>query len=93
MYGAVGVISRLTVHMACTLSGGVVGMCLGGTVGGEICVGIISRRGAWHIGGFTGGILAGMMVGGALGLQLLVTTVSSLSSSSERMRNGLLLHV
>ncbi len=57
---------------------------LGGTVG---------WRGAWCIGGFTGGILAGVMVGGALGLQLLATTVSSLSSSSERIWNGLLLHL
>jgi hypothetical protein len=62
LYGAVGVMAALTVWVACTLSGGVVGRCLGGTVGGGIGVGIISRRGAWHIGEFTGGILAGMKV-------------------------------
>jgi hypothetical protein len=37
--------------------------------------------------------MAGMMVGGALGLQLLATTVSSSLSSSERMWDGLLLRV
>ncbi len=43
--------------------------------------------------GFTGRILAGMTVVWAPGLQLLGTTVPSLSSLSERMWNGLLLHV
>ncbi len=80
LYGAAGVMAGLTVWVACTLSGGVVGRCLSGTVGGGIGVGIISWSGAWRIGGFTGEILAGMMIGGALGLQLLATTVSSLLS-------------
>ncbi len=83
----------INVWVACTLSGGVVGRHLGGTVGGEIGVGIVSWHGAWRVGGFTGGILDGMMVGGALGLQFLATTVSSLSSSFERIWNGLLLHI
>jgi hypothetical protein len=61
--------------MVCTLSGGVVGRCLGGTVEEGIGDGIVSQRCAWRIGGFTGGILDGMIVGGALGLQLLATTV------------------
>jgi hypothetical protein len=83
----------LTVRVACTLSGGVVGRCLGGTVGGRIGVGIASWRGAWCVGRFTGGILAGMMVEGALGLQLLVTTVSSLPLLLEMMWNGLSLRI
>jgi hypothetical protein len=45
LYGASGVMARLTVLVACTLSGGVVSWCLGGTVGGGIGVGIVSRRG------------------------------------------------
>ncbi len=69
------------------------GRRLSGTVGGGISVVIVSRHGAWWVGGFTGGILAGMMVGGALGLQLLATTMSSLSSLSEKMWSRLLLHV
>ena len=71
--------------MACTLGGGVVGRRLGGTVGGGISAGLVSRSGFWCICEFTGGTLDGEMVGGALGLQLLVITVSSLSSSSVRM--------
>jgi hypothetical protein len=71
----------------------VVGWCPGGTVGGGNGVVIISRRGAWRIGGFNGGILDGMMVGGARGLQLLGTTVSSLSSFLDRIWNGLLLRI
>jgi hypothetical protein len=90
LYGTAGVMVGLTVQVACTLSGGVVGRCHGGTVGGGIGVGILSWRSAWRIGGFTGGILAGMMVGGALGLQFLATTVSSLLSLSERMGRLLL---
>ena len=77
--------------VACTLGGGVVGRRFGWTVGGGIVGGLTSQRGNWCVGGFTGGILDGRMVGGALGLQLLATTVSSLSSLSERMWYGLLL--
>ena len=75
----------ITACVACTLSGGVVGRCLGWTVDGGIGGGLASWRGAWRVGGFTSGILDGRMVGGALGLQLLATTVSSLSPSLERM--------
>ncbi len=62
-----------------------VGRHLGETEGGEIGGGLVCQRNAWHVGGFTGGTLDGEMVGGALGLQLLVTTVSSLLSLSVRM--------
>jgi hypothetical protein len=91
--GAVGVMTGLTVWVACTLCGGVVSRCLSETVGGGISVRIVSWHDAWRIVRFTGRILAGMMVGGALGLQLLATTVSSSLSSLERMLNGLLLRV
>jgi hypothetical protein len=71
--------------VACTLGGGVVGRRVGGTEGGEIGGGLVSRCGAWRVGGFTGGTLDGETVRGALGLQLLVVTESSLLSSSVRM--------
>jgi hypothetical protein len=83
----------INVWVACTLSGEVLGRCLCGTVGGEIGDGIVSRRSAWRVGGITGGILDCMMVGGARGLVLLVPTVSSSLSLSERMWNGLLLPI
>ncbi len=71
--------------VACTLSGGVVGRYVGGTEGGGIGGGLVIRRSAWRVGGFTGGTLDGEMVGGAPGLQLLAITVSSSSSSSVKM--------
>jgi hypothetical protein len=79
--------------VACTLDGGVVGRRLGWIVGGGIGGELAIRRGTWHVRGFTGGILDGRMLGGALGLQLLANTVSSLLSSLERMWNRLLLQV
>jgi hypothetical protein len=83
----------ITACVACTLGGGVVVRHLGWTVEGGIGGGLASRRGVRSIGGFTGGILDGRMVGGTLGLQLLATTVSSLLSLLERMWNGLLLRI
>jgi hypothetical protein len=71
--------------VACTLGGGVVGRRVGGVEGGGIGGGLVSRRGAWRVGGFTGEALDGEMVGGALGLQLLAIAVSLSSSSSVRM--------
>jgi hypothetical protein len=71
--------------VACTLGGGVVDRRVGGAEGGGISGGLISRHGSWQVGGFNFGALDGETVGGALGLQLLVITVSSLSSSSVRM--------
>ncbi len=75
----------INARVACTLGGEVVGRRIGGTEGGGIGGGLVSRRGAWCVGGFTGGTLNGEMVGGAIGLQLLAITVSSLSSSSVRI--------
>jgi hypothetical protein len=72
----------ITAHVACTLGGGVVGRFLGWTVDGGIGGGLTSRHGTWLVGGFTGGIQDVRMVEGALGLQLLATTVSSSLSSS-----------
>ncbi len=40
--GAVGVMVKLTVWVVCTLGGGVVGRCIGETVGGGIDVEIAS---------------------------------------------------
>ncbi len=71
--------------VACTLGGGVVGRRIGGAEGVGIRGGLVSWRGAWRIGGFTGGAMDGETVGGALGLQLLAITVSSSLSSSVRM--------
>jgi hypothetical protein len=74
----------------------VVGWWVGALVGQKeegFVGGLVSWRGAWRIHGFTGGTLDGEMVRGALGLQLLATTVSSSSSSSVRMWNGLVLRV
>ncbi len=68
-------------HRGC----GVVGRRIGGAEGEGIGSGLVSRHGAWRIGGFTSGALDGDTVGGALGLQLLAITVSSSSSLSERM--------
>jgi hypothetical protein len=72
-------------RVACTLGGGLVGRRVGETEGRGIGGGLVSRRGAWRVGGFTGKTLDGETVGGALKLQLLVITVSSLSSSLVRM--------
>ncbi len=71
--------------LACTLGGWVVGRCVGGIDGGGIGGGLVSRRGIWRVGGFTGGAMDGETVGGAFGLQLLAITVSSSLSSSVRM--------
>jgi hypothetical protein len=71
--------------VACTLGGGVVGRRIGGIEGGGIGGGLVSRSGAWHVGGLAGGALDGETVGGALGLQLLAIAVSSSSSLSVRM--------
>ena len=62
--------------VVCTLGGGVVGWCVGGAKGGGIVDGLITRCGAWRIGGVIGGALNGETVGGTLGLQLLAITVS-----------------
>jgi hypothetical protein len=75
----------INAQVACTLGGGVVGRRVDEAKGGGFGGGLFSRRGAWRIGEFTGGALDGEMVGGALGLQLLVITVSSLSSLLVRM--------
>ena len=80
-----GVMAGINAWVACTLGGGVVGRHIGGAEGGGIYGGLVSCHGAWRVGGFTGEALDGETVGGALGLQLLAITVSSLSSLSERM--------
>ncbi len=54
----------INIWVACTLGGGVVGRHVCGTEGGGIGGGLVSRRGAWRIGEFTGGTLDGETVGG-----------------------------
>ncbi len=75
----------INARVACTLGGGVAGRHVGGIEGGGIGGVLVSQHGAWRVGRFTGGALDGEMVGGALGLQLLAITVSSLLSSLVRM--------
>jgi hypothetical protein len=71
--------------VAGTLGGEVVGGSLGWTVDEGIGDGLAIRCGSGHIDGVTGRSLSGKMGGGALGLQLLATTVSSSSLSLDRM--------
>ena len=68
---------------------------------GTLCDGITGCPFSWHwrglcceaLGGLAGRTLVGRSGGGVCGLQLLATTVLSLSSSLARMWNGLLLRV
>jgi hypothetical protein len=93
LYGAAGVMAGINAGVASTLGGGVVCRSLGWTVERGMGGGLASWRGAWHVIGVTGRTLDGRIDGGALGLQLLATTVSLLLSSLDRMWNGLLLRV
>ncbi len=75
----------INARVACTLVVGVMGGRLGGTEGEGICGGLVSWHVDWRVDEITVWTLDGEMVGGALGLQLLATTVASSSSSSVRM--------
>ncbi len=83
--GVVGVMAWMRVGLANTLGGGEAGGLLvwrvaGGRLGWHTC---------WRIGRFLGWLvlrsLVGRVGGGSRGLQLLATTVSLSSSSSERL--------
>ncbi len=82
------VLAGINDGVAGTLGGGMVGGSLGWTVDGGIGDGLASRCGAGRVGGVTGRSLDGRMGGGAHGLQLLATTVSSSLSSSDRCGMG-----
>ncbi len=95
--GAVCAVACTFDGLASTLGGGEAGGLLGWRVGG----GLLGWLPSWHVGRFIGGLtswcvgrflglhvrrsLVGRFGGGSRGLQLLATTVSSSSSSSERI--------
>ncbi len=83
--GVVGVMAWMHDGLANTLGGGEAGGLLVWRVAG----GLLGWLTSWRIGRFLGWLvrrsLVGRVGGGSRGLQLLATTVSSSSSSSERM--------
>jgi hypothetical protein len=95
--GAVCAVACTVDGLASTLGGGEAGGLLGWRVGGGLLGWFTSWRvgrfvgwlTSWRFGRFLGWLasrsLVGRVGGGSRGLQLLATTVSSLSSSSERM--------
>ena len=94
MRGAVGVKAMMYDGLVSTLGDGASGRQLNWRVDG----GFVGWFATWSVSGRACGILGlllgGRLGGGRCGLQLLATTVSSSSSSSEaRIWNGLLLHV
>jgi hypothetical protein len=93
VWGAAGVMAWMLVRMASTLGGGVVGGRLLLRVGSRLVGWFTNEHVGWRAGGFSCRLLGGRLGGGTRGLQLLATTVSSLSSSSARMLKGLLLQV
>ena len=94
MWGAVGVLVVMFDGMVNTLGDGASGEQLNWKVDGGFVGWFATWRVRGHAGEFLGLSLGGRLGGGRGGLQLLVTTVSSLSSSSEaRIWNGLLLRV
>jgi hypothetical protein len=94
MWGVVGVLAVVYVGMVSTLGDG----ALGGQLNWRVDGGLVGWFATWRFRGRAGGILGlsldGRLGGGSCGLQLLATTVSSLSSSLvARIWNGLLLRV
>jgi hypothetical protein len=93
-WGAVGVLAVMIDRIASTLGDGASSGQLKWRVGG----GFVGLFATWHVrgraGGFLGLLLGGKLGGGRRGLQLLATTVSSLSLLLEpRICNGLMLRV
>ncbi len=93
VWGTVGALVGMIVGMLGTLGGGVVGWLLGLIMGGWFAGWFASRCALQLAGGFTVRSLGCRLGSGSLGLQLLTTTVSLLSSSLARRQNGLLLRV
>ena len=93
-WGAVGVMAVMYDGIVSTLGDG----ASGGQLSWRVDGGFVQWFAIWRVRGHACGILGlslgGRLGGGRCGLQLLATTVSSSSSSSEaRIWNGLLLHV
>jgi hypothetical protein len=80
MWGVVGVLAVMYVWMVSTLGDG----SLGGQLKWRVDGGLVGWFATWRVCGRAGGILGlsldGRLGGGSRGLQLLATTVSSLSS-------------
>ncbi len=91
VWGAVVVMAWTIDGIASTLSGGVMGRLPTWKVGGRLVGCFIGWRIGRRIGGFSYRSVVGRLGGGIRGVQLLATTVLTLSSSSVRMWNGLLL--
>ncbi len=91
VWGAVGVMAWTIDGIASTLGGGVMGGLPAWKVGGRLVGCFVGWHIGWHIGGSPCMSLVGRLGGGICGVQLLATTVSTSSSSSARMWNGLLL--
>jgi hypothetical protein len=85
--GAVGALASIVAGLVNTLVGGEAGGLLAWRVAG----GLLGWLTSWRIGRFLGWLacrsLVGRVGGGSRGLQLLATTVSSTSSSSERIED------
>jgi hypothetical protein len=93
VWGAVGVMAWMIDGIASTLGGGVMGGLPAWKVGGRLVGCFVGWRIGWRIGGLPCRPLVGRLGSGIRGVQLLATTVSTLSSSLARMWNGLLLQV
>jgi hypothetical protein len=93
VWGAVGVMAWTIDGIASTLGGGVMGGLPAWKVGGRLVGCFVGWRIGRRIGGFLCRSLVGRLGGGICGVQLLATTVSTLSSLPARMWNGLLLQV
>jgi hypothetical protein len=93
VWGAMGVMAWTIDGIVSTLGGGVMGGLPAWKVGGKPVGCFVEWRIGWRIGGFPSRSLVGRLGGGIHGVQLLATTVSTLSSLLARMLNGLLLQV
>jgi hypothetical protein len=93
VWGAMGVMAWTIDGIASTLGGGVMDGLPTWKVGGRLVGCFVGWRIGRCIDGFLCRSLVGRLGGGIRGVQLLAITVSTLSSSSARMWNGLLLQV
>ena len=85
VWGVMGVMTEMIDGMASTLGGGVVRGLLDWRVNVGFVGWFASCHVCWSAGGFPGRFLVGRLGGGTCGLQLLATTVSSLSALLTRI--------